>query len=87
MKKALIALFMLIGCDNTPDTTCNYDSGNWKVNQQLRAELFDKCLARVGEARKGESYTATFSEDYYKVINECGDQASNMSRYCIYEKK
>lgn len=79
----LAALFILSACDDKG--SCQWES-SWRVNQALRSELFDKCLVLVAEARGGESYTTTFSEDYQKVVSECGEQAYSMSRYCIYDK-
>ena len=79
---ALLSIILLMGC--TLEKSCQWDY-NWRTNQALRAELFDKCLMRAAEARKGISYTTHNSEDYDDVVKACDGAAYAMSRYCIYQ--
>ncbi len=84
--KLLAILFLITACDNRPLDSCRLEV-NWRVNQTLRAELFDKCLLRASEARKSVNYTTNDDEDYDEVVSQCGNQAYLISRYCIYEKE
>lgn len=54
----LILTLMLTGCDRV-------------VDKKVEAEVFDKCLMRAAEARKGTSYTTHDDEDYDEVIRQC----------------
>lgn len=69
MKPILIIVILLLtGCK-----VCN-----WHVpvdKRELQAELFDRCLMRAAEARKGVSYTTNDDEDYDEVIEECYQSA------------
>lgn len=82
MKKSilLIGLLFLAGCDvfKPEKPSCE-----WETNQTLRAQLFDKCLARAADARKGKSYTTNDDEDYDEVIKACDDATYGMSRFCV----
>ena len=72
MKKFLIiAGLLLTGCSET--------------DNKLWAELFDKCLMRAAEARKGVNYTTNDDEDYDEVIRVCSDRTHSMAT--IWGKK
>ncbi len=71
--RTIIALPFLVACE-PPTPTCEA-----RLDQKLRAELFDKCLTRAAEARKGTNYTTNDDEDYDDVIDECGTQALRMA--------
>lgn len=61
----LIVLFLLMACG--------------EQDPELRIKIFDNCLMRAAEARKGQSYTTSDDEDYDEVISACGNQAYHMS--------
>lgn len=54
----LMSVLILTGCDRV-------------IDKKVEAEVFDKCLMRAAEARKGTSYTTHDDEDYDEVIREC----------------
>jgi len=80
----IIAMLLLTGCGETPDR-CRWDVPNDK--QEKQAELFDRCLMRVAEARKGVSYTTNDDEDYDEVIEECYRATRLILTVRICEKK
>lgn len=74
--RTIIALPFLVACDPAKPTTARCEG---IVNQNLRADLFDKCLMRAAEARKGTSYSTHDDEDYDEVISECNSVAYSMA--------
>ncbi len=73
MKYLILIGLLLTACDNEPELPrCQYD-------QKKRSEIFDKCMQRSAEARKGVNYTTNDDEDFDEVIDSCSKAAGGMA--------
>lgn len=63
-----ISLLILTGCQE----------GEWRVNQELRAKLFQQCLQLVPKGPDNTKYN-----DWAEVIGECEDAAYFQSQYFV----
>jgi len=77
MKKLILILTVLgiLGC--TPEPT-----HRWETDQELRQELFFKCLEKIP---KGPSYTKY--NDWAEVIEECDSAAYHMAQKKVSKKE